>query len=64
MTKMTSGEYVPEMCWVGEQQKVCYPTQEEAEGAARLVEHEHGLPVGTLSVYYCEYGNHWHLSGR
>ena len=56
--------YEPERCWVGEQQKICYATQDEAEGAARLVEQEHGLPVNTLSVYKCEYDDHWHLSGK
>lgn len=56
--------YEPERCWVGEQQKICYATRDEAEGAARLVEYEHGLPANSLSVYKCEYGDHWHLSGK
>lgn len=54
--------FEPPKCWVGEQQKVCYPTREEAEIAARCAEHDHGAPH--LSVYKCEFGNHWHLSSR
>ena len=54
----------PERCWVGEVQKVCYGSMEEAEGAARLVEYEQGLRPGTLAVYSCEYGGHWHLANR
>jgi hypothetical protein len=49
-------------CWVGEQEKICYGDKEEAEMVARLVEREHGWEVGTLGVYKCEYGEHWHLS--
>lgn len=52
--------YEPEMCWVGEQQKVCYATREEAEVAARVAAYDYGAPE--LSVYKCEYGEHWHLS--
>lgn len=53
--------YEPKKCWVGEGQKICYDTREEAEVAARVAEYEHG--ISGLSVYKCEYGNHWHLTG-
>jgi hypothetical protein len=53
---------LPKKCWVGEQEKVCYGDRVEAEMASRLVEREHGLKNGALSVYKCEYGEHWHLS--
>jgi hypothetical protein len=52
----------PKKCWVNDTQKVCYSSQEEAEGAARLAEYEHGLKSGALAVYKCEYGDHWHLA--
>lgn len=55
-------EHVPQKCWVGEQQKICYATREEAEVAARVAEHDHN--IAHLSVYRCEYGDHWHLSSR
>ena len=55
-------EYEPKKCWVNEGQKVCYGTEMEAEGAARLTEVEHGLKANTLTVYRCEYGEHWHLA--
>ena len=32
------------------------------EGAARVAEYEHG--ISGLSVYKCEYGDHWHLTGN
>ncbi len=53
-------QFVPEKCWVGDIHKICYATKEEAEVAAKVAEHDHGAPQ--LSVYKCEYGNHWHLS--
>lgn len=56
--------YEPEKCWVNDKHKVCYPDEETAEASARLVEFEHGLPVNSLSVYKCEYGNHWHLANK
>ena len=56
------GSYEPERCWVGETQKICYGSFEEAEMAARVAEYEHG--ISGLSVYKCEYGNHWHLTGK
>ena len=46
---------------MGETQKICYGSFEEAEMAARVAEYEHG--VSGLSAYKCEYGNHWHLTG-
>lgn len=50
----------PKKCWVGDRQKICYATREEAEVAALVTEHDHG--ISELSVYKCDYGNHWHLS--
>ena len=55
-------QYEPEKCWVGEGQKICYATRDEAEVAARVAEYEHG--VKGLDVYKCEYGDHWHLTGK
>jgi len=55
-------EYEPKKCWVGDQQKVCYGSQEDAEGWAKVVEAEHNLPAGSLTTYRCEYGEHWHLA--
>ncbi len=46
---------------MGEAQKICYGSFEEAEMAARVAEYEHGATG--LSVYKCEYGDHWHLTG-
>ncbi|MBQ8984493.1 hypothetical protein IJ098_01390 [Candidatus Saccharibacteria bacterium] len=53
-------EYIPERCWVGEQHKICYASREEAEVAARVAEHDHG--ASKLTVYKCEFGDHYHLS--
>ena len=53
----------PEYCWVGDVKKVCYKTREEAEIAARVAEYDHNLAT-KLSVYKCEYKNHWHLSSK
>ncbi len=53
---------VPEKCWVGDQQKICYKTREEAEVAAKVAEYDHGAP--DLAVYKCEYGDHYHLSSK
>ena len=44
--------YEPKKCWVGESQKICYATRDEAEVAARVAEYEHG--ISGLSVYKCE----------
>ena len=52
----------PERCWVGETQKICYKTREEAEVAAKCAEFDHGVPE--LSVYKCEFGDHFHLSSK
>lgn len=54
--------YEPEKCWVGESQKICYATREEAEMAAKVAEYDHGTKG--LSVYKCEYVEHWHLTGK
>ena len=59
---MQNRVYEPKKCWVGESQKICYPSHEEAEVAARVAEYEHG--TSGLSVYKCEYGEHWHLTGE
>lgn len=56
------GVYEPEKCWVGEEQKICYGSREEAEVAARVAEYEHG--ISGLGVYKCEYGDHWHLTTK
>jgi len=52
----------PEKCWVNDTQKVCYGSEEEARGVARLVEQQHDLPPNSLAVYKCEHGEHWHLA--
>lgn len=54
--------YAPEKCWVGDQQKICYKTREEAEVAAKVAQYDHGAPE--LTVYKCEYGDHYHLSSK
>ena len=56
------GAFEPKKCWVGETQKICYASREEAEVAAKVAQFDHGAPE--LSVYKCEYGDHWHLSSR
>lgn len=53
---------MPEKCWVGDSQKICYKTREEAEVAAMVAAHDYHAPA--LSVYHCEYGDHYHLSSR
>ena len=55
-------QQAPKKCWVGETQKICYATKEEAEVAAKVAEYDHGAP--SLTVYKCEYGDHWHLSSE
>ena len=64
MEKRYSAVFGSEKCWVGEQQKVCYPDAETAEGAARAAEVEHGLKPNSLVAYECEYGGHWHLANK
>ncbi len=54
--------YEPKRCWVGEIQKICYASKEEAEVAAKVTEYDHGAK--NLGVYKCEYGDHWHLSSK
>lgn len=54
--------YQPPRCWVGETSKICYATQEEAELAAEVAAYDYDIKP--LSVYKCEYGDHWHLSSR
>ena len=55
-------EIEPKKCWVGDAKKVCYATREEAEVAAKGAQYDYGAPE--LSVYKCEFGEHWHLSSR
>jgi hypothetical protein len=54
----------PEVCWVGEKQKVCYEDEEAAELAARYLEASQGLVRGALKVYRCEFGAHWHIANN
>ena len=51
-----------EKCWVGDFQKICYKTRDEAEVAAQVAAHDYDAPK--LTVYKCEYGDHWHLSSK
>ena len=60
MKKINFGSYEPKRCWVGESQKICYASRDEAEVAAQVVAHDYGAL--DLTVYVCEYGNQWHLS--
>ena len=60
--QIRTGIYEPKRCWVGETQKISYDTREEAEVAAKVADYDHGAPA--LSVYKCEYGDHWHLSSK
>ncbi len=62
MKKTNFGSFEPKRCWVGDSQKICYTTREEAEVAAQVAAHDYGAPE--LAVYHCEYGNHWHLSSN
>ena len=52
--------YNPPRCWVGENHKIINNTREEAELAAKVAQYDHN--AGPLSVYKCEYGDHYHLS--
>ena len=52
--------FEPRKCWVGEIQKIIYDSEEEALAAARVAEYEH--KISGLSVYHCEYGDHWHIT--
>ncbi|MBR3353494.1 hypothetical protein IKG49_02790 [Candidatus Saccharibacteria bacterium] len=55
-------KYEPKRCWVGDTHKICYATEEEAELAALVAAYDHDSPE--LTVYKCEYGDHWHLSSK
>ena len=61
MTTISTHQYQPKLCWVGDVQKICYATRDEAEVAAAVAQHDHGLKA-PLSVYRCEFGDHYHLS--
>ncbi|MBQ7201881.1 hypothetical protein IJS18_00615 [Candidatus Saccharibacteria bacterium] len=61
--QIRTGIYEPERCWVGDTHKICYKTLEEAEMAARVAEYDHHIE-GHLTVYKCEYGDHYHLSSN
>jgi len=54
--------YEPERCWVGNNHKIIYYTREEAELAAKVAEYDHH--TAGLSVYKCDYGDHYHLSSN
>lgn len=62
MKKTNFGGFEPKRCWVGDSQKICYATREEAEVAAQVAAHDYGALE--LTVYHCEYGDHWHLSSN
>lgn len=55
-------EFEPKKCWVGEQQKIIYDSREEAEAAAWVAQFDYGGEK--LYAYKCEYGEHWHLTGK
>ena len=52
--------FEPKKCWVGKTQKICYSSREEAEMVAKVAEYDH--KISGLSVYRCEFGDHWHLT--
>jgi hypothetical protein len=54
--------FEPKRCWVGDSHKICYATKDEAEVAAQVARYDHGAPE--LTVYKCEFGDHWHLSSK
>lgn len=60
MSRLRYQTTIVKKCWVGEQQKTCYATRDEAEVAALIAQREHGAPA--LKVYKCDYGDHYHLS--
>lgn len=62
MKHTNTGGLEPRKCWVGEQQKICYATREEAEVAAAVTAYDHDTPE--LTIYKCEYGDHWHLTTK
>lgn len=57
-----SQAYEPKRCWVGDARKIIYDTYEEAVLAAKVAQYDHG--ASELSVYKCEYGDHYHLSSK
>lgn len=61
MTKQYT-KYEPERCWVGDTHKICYSTRDEAEVAAGVAQYDHG--GAKLTVYKCEFGEHWHLASE
>lgn len=54
-------KYQPRLCWVGDTEKIIYESREEAEVAALVAEHDHGIK---LTIYKCEYKDHWHLASE
>lgn len=60
--KMNLVQYEPKRCWVGDVQKICYYTLEEAEVAAKVAEVDHGSRG--LVAYKCEYGAHFHIASE
>lgn len=38
---MQRHDFEPKKCWVGDQQKICYDSEDEAEVAARVAEYDH-----------------------
>lgn len=60
--KMNYYSTEPKKCWVGEQQKNCYETREEAEVAAAVAAHDYGAPK--LGVYKCDMCGKWHLTNK
>lgn len=51
---------LPKKCWVGENHKICYEDELEAEMMAKALRyHNPGL---RLKAYKCEFGDHWHLA--
>ena len=64
MRKTNMTIYKPKKCWVGDEEKVCYVSEEEATGVARMQEIKYNLPKHSLTIYKCEYGDHWHLANK
>ncbi|MDR2336766.1 MAG: hypothetical protein LBE03_01525 [Candidatus Nomurabacteria bacterium] len=54
----------PKKCWVNDKEKICYENEDEAEMAARHIEVTHKLPKGSLKVYKCDFGEHWHIASN
>jgi hypothetical protein len=62
MKNQQSRPIQPLVCRVGDRAKIIYPTELEAEVAARNAEIDHGLPINSLTHYQCEYAPHFHLT--